>query len=137
MIDKGKQCNEQVDVWSLGIVLFELLVGKTPFEFQPFKDGFVCPTATFRNIKNSEKNMLVIPKEVTRDDARDLIEKLLKYKPSERLRLTDFWSQPWIVRHQPRAQTTSQTTSTRGKKRKSCPSAEEEEPAPKRAKKNI
>lgn len=63
----------EVDVWSLGCILFTLLVGKPPFETSNLKD-------TYTRIKKNEYH---IPSRVS-PCARNLIQKLLKADPSER-----------------------------------------------------
>ncbi|KAL3841606.1 hypothetical protein ACJMK2_019723 [Sinanodonta woodiana] len=63
----------EVDVWSLGCIVYTLLVGKPPFETSNLKD-------TYTRIKKNEYN---IPAKVS-TPARKLIEKLLKSDPTER-----------------------------------------------------
>ncbi|XP_045175493.2 serine/threonine-protein kinase PLK1-like [Mercenaria mercenaria] len=63
----------EVDVWSLGCILFTLLVGKPPFETSNLKD-------TYTRIKKNEYH---IPSRVS-PCARNLIQKLLKADPTER-----------------------------------------------------
>lgn len=63
----------EVDVWSLGCILFTLLVGKPPFETSSLKE-------TYTKIKKNEYH---IPSRVSAS-AKTLISKLLKADPSER-----------------------------------------------------
>jgi 3-phosphoinositide dependent protein kinase-1 len=62
------------DLWSLGIILFQLLVGKTPFKGQ-------SPFYTFENILAGKYSM----PDTVPEDAKDLITRLLKVDPSQRL----------------------------------------------------
>ena len=66
-----------VDWWSLGIVLFELLVG-----FPPFNDE--SPSQIFQNILKGDIGWPLPPDELS-PEARDLIQKLLNSTPSKRL----------------------------------------------------
>jgi polo-like kinase 1 len=63
----------EVDVWSLGCILYTLLVGKPPFETQSLKD-------TYSRIKKNEYH---IPSKVG-PLARNLITKLLQNDPMKR-----------------------------------------------------
>lgn len=63
----------EVDVWSLGCILYTLLVGKPPFETQTLKD-------TYNRIK---KNEYYVPSKVG-SLAKTLIQKLLQHEPSKR-----------------------------------------------------
>jgi len=63
----------EVDVWSLGCILYTLLVGKPPFETQTLKD-------TYTRIKKNEYH---IPSRVG-PLARNLIQRLLQHDPAKR-----------------------------------------------------
>jgi len=63
----------EVDVWSLGCILYTLLVGKPPFETQTLKD-------TYNRIK---KNEYYVPSKVG-PLAKGLIQKLLQHEPTKR-----------------------------------------------------
>lgn len=76
---KGKGCQPSCDMWSLGVIIFQLFTGHTPFnsgdaEFYIFKNIMEC------NYKIPDS----VPKE-----AKDLIEKLLIINPEERLSATE------------------------------------------------
>lgn len=68
----------EVDVWSLGCILYTLLVGKPPFETQTLKD-------TYSRIKRNEYH---IPSKIG-PLARNLIAKLLQSDPSQRPSVND------------------------------------------------
>lgn len=70
---KMKPYNYKVDVWSLGIVFFEILFGDTPFYSEDQQE-------LFRNILNDEPNY---PK-YAHKTATDLIRKLLQKDPDLR-----------------------------------------------------
>lgn len=67
---EGRSHDKNVDVWSLGILLYELIVGEPPFESDGNED------ATYRRIMRVD---LHIPSYVSRD-AADLITKVRKLK---------------------------------------------------------
>lgn len=77
-ITDGKGYSYYVDLWSLGIVLYECLCGPTPFGTNDLDD----PYEIYNAIKNNE---LEFPEFVNDDDIKDLITKLLSKKPFKRL----------------------------------------------------
>ncbi|VDK55148.1 unnamed protein product [Anisakis simplex] len=85
---QGNDHDEKVDLWSLGVLCYEFLVGRPPFESKT----------------NSETYKLIIkvrydfPPHVS-GEARDLISKLLKRRPDERLSLKGVMQHPWIRRY--------------------------------------
>lgn len=80
--------DEKVDLWSLGVLCYELLVGKPPFE-TPTHD------ATYKKILRCEyrfpSNLL--------PEACDLISHLLRKNPAERLSLEQVMSHHWIQKY--------------------------------------
>ena len=87
MIER-KAHSYRVDVWSLGVLTYEFLVGRPPFEAD-------SQQATYRRIARVD---LHFPASVPLD-ARDFITKLLKKKPEERLALCDVPKHAWIAKH--------------------------------------
>ncbi|XP_053558617.1 aurora kinase A [Bombina bombina] len=85
---EGRTHDETVDLWSLGVLCYECLVGKPPFEAETHQE-------TYRRISKVEFNY---PPFVT-DGARDLISKLLKHNPNHRLPLKGVLNHPWIVQN--------------------------------------
>ncbi|CDW71498.1 phosphoinositide-dependent protein kinase i [Stylonychia lemnae] len=63
------------DLWSLGIIIFQLFTGKTPFKG-------LSEYVTFENILKQQE--IDFPLNIP-EDARDLITKLLKKNPEERI----------------------------------------------------
>ncbi|ORX74659.1 kinase-like protein [Linderina pennispora] len=88
---EGRDHNAAVDLWSLGVLMYEFLVGVPPFEdLQSHK-------ATYRRIARVD---LHIPPYVS-PDAADLITRLLQYESTNRLPLKDVLRHPWIRKHVP------------------------------------
>ncbi|KAJ3213178.1 hypothetical protein HDU67_003193 [Dinochytrium kinnereticum] len=84
---EGKDHNDAVDLWSLGVLCYEFLVGVPPFE------DHTSYKATYRRIAKVD---LKIPDYVS-DGAKDLIKKLLQYDPEKRLKLDLVRQHPWIA----------------------------------------
>jgi serine/threonine protein kinase len=82
----NKRYTGRVDVWGLGVLLYEFLVGKPPFEDNSEK-------GTYKKIKSGTP---VFPPHLTRE-AKDLISRLLQKKESERLTLEQVLEHPWVA----------------------------------------
>jgi aurora kinase, other len=86
-IVQRQEHDEQVDVWSLGILLYEFLVGDPPFE-APSQE------ATYQRILSVD---LKFPYFV-QADAQDLIKKFLQVNPRRRISLESVRTHPWVIR---------------------------------------
>lgn len=84
---EGKEHDESVDLWSLGVLCYEFLVGLPPFEAAGNQE-------TYRRILKID---LRFPEHVS-EGARDLIRKLLRKEPSERLPHREVVKHPWILK---------------------------------------
>ena len=80
--------NEKVDIWGLGVLIFELVFGYAPFS-STFNEE------RFNNIKAGKINW---PKDLNDEykDLKDLIEKILKVDPKERISLDEIENHPWL-----------------------------------------
>ncbi|KAF2012101.1 kinase-like protein [Aaosphaeria arxii CBS 175.79] len=83
----GVSYSKQVDLWSLGVLMYEFLVGEAPFE-----DSLVM---TKRKIVRGEYS---IPSFVS-SEAKDLIKRLLVLDPEKRIPLEEIERHPWIIKH--------------------------------------
>ncbi|KFY58693.1 hypothetical protein V496_06006 [Pseudogymnoascus sp. VKM F-4515 (FW-2607)] len=79
--------NTAVDLWSLGVLMYELLVGEAPFED--------TPVLTYKRIVRCE---MTVPSFVS-PGAKDLINSLLVVNPEKRMPLEDVQKHPWIIKH--------------------------------------
>mmetsp|Transcript_14676 Transcript_14676/g.23103 ORF Transcript_14676/g.23103 Transcript_14676/m.23103 type:complete len:320 (+) Transcript_14676:161-1120(+) len=86
---EGREHDEKVDIWSLGVLLYEFLYGNPPFE----ADGH---SATYRRISRVDLQFPAKPD--ISDDAKDLIRRLLVKNPDRRMKLKDVRKHPWVVR---------------------------------------
>ncbi|KAK3844232.1 MAG: kinase-like domain-containing protein [Linnemannia gamsii] len=92
---EGRSHSSHVDLWSLGVLCYEFLVGQPPFESKETVEDTNDRELTFRRIAKVE---LTIPDTVS-DDAKDLIHKLLQRNPDQRLALERVMLHPWITRN--------------------------------------
>ncbi|XP_038615996.1 tribbles homolog 1 [Tachyglossus aculeatus] len=81
----GTYSGKSADVWSLGVMLFTLLVGRYPFHD-------LDPTALFSKIRRGQ---FCIPDHLS-PKARCLIRSLLRREPSERLTAPEILLHPWF-----------------------------------------
>lgn len=84
----GKPHTKYVDLWSLGVLCFEMLVGHAPFVTKENND-------TYERIIHAK---YTIPEFVS-IPAKNLIKRLLVVEPQRRLPLKDIMLHPWIMAH--------------------------------------
>ena len=84
---QNNKYDNKADIWSLGVIFYELLTGKTPFNVKKYDD-------LIYSIKNKE---IIIPESLKiTHNARDLLEKLLVKISINRITWKDIFIHPWI-----------------------------------------
>ena len=84
--------DEHVDIWCIGVLLFELMAGFSPWQGEDVQ--------TIRY--NISRLKIRWPRDMDRD-AMDLISKILKYNPEERLSLRQIITHPFFTKYFPNA----------------------------------
>lgn len=83
---KGEPHTKTVDLWSLGVLTFELLVGAAPFHAEEYD-------ATYKKIMKVD---FQVPDHISKAAAH-LISKLLVFKAEQRMPLEEVAIHPWIT----------------------------------------
>ncbi|XP_061174418.1 serine/threonine-protein kinase ULK3-like [Saccostrea echinata] len=87
IICKGKY-DSRVDLWSIGVIVYECLFGRAPFA-----------SRTFKELENKiwDSKPVEIPYGVNiSESCRDLILRLLKRNPEERITFEEFFTHPFV-----------------------------------------
>lgn len=80
--------DEHIDIWCIGVLMFELLTGDIPFPGNDMK--------TLSD--NILKTRVLWPKDID-PNAKDLIKKILKPDPKDRISLVDILKHPFITKY--------------------------------------
>ena len=80
------------DIWTLGILLFEMLAGKTPFSSESEKESEHTMEATMERIK---AGAFTVPPCIP-TSAGDLIRRMLVLDPAKRISLRAAMEHPWL-----------------------------------------
>ncbi|KAL5730260.1 hypothetical protein ACHQM5_003105 [Ranunculus cassubicifolius] len=100
----GGDYTENVDIWSLGVLLHGMLVGALPFEGD-------SNTQVLEAVKNANLCFEGEAWELISEPARDLIGKMLTRDVLERLSAEEVLQHPWILHHR-EDQTSSESKQT-------------------------
>ena len=91
-IIKEQGHDERVDIWCIGVLLFELITANVPFQGNDLE--------TLKN--NILKLKIAWPRDINLD-AKNLIMKILKLDPNARISLSEMLSHPFITKYFPNA----------------------------------
>ena len=78
--------DESVDIWALGVLLFEMLTGRTPFNF----------TGDRIQLYNNIKSLRIVWTDDFPQLAKDLVGRILKLNPKDRLTLDQMINHQWF-----------------------------------------
>ena len=92
MLNKTEVIGFEVDIWSLGVMLFAMLFGKPPFQTKTLEE-------TYRRISANYWKFPINNDQVS-EDARDLITMILKKYPPERPSINHIISHPFFLLNQ-------------------------------------
>lgn len=84
--------NSNADIWSLGILLYEMLHGYAPFK------GNVARDTVVKILGNS-----LVFEEHVQEDAREVIKVILNLDSEERPRVCEILNSPWARRMEEKA----------------------------------
>ena len=84
--------NKEVDIWSMGIILYYMLCGHLPFKGN--KEVIIAEKIVNDELEFDEEEWEVRSKRV-----RELIVSCLKKEPEERITIDEFLNHPWIKKN--------------------------------------
>jgi aurora kinase len=98
--------SEKVDLWSLGVLTYEFLVGEAPFEDTQVmtqrkiaRGEYTVPSFVSAEAKDLIKRVSLLVRCVFRSDRKLMNVQLLVLDPEKRIALEDVERHPWIVKH--------------------------------------
>ena len=87
-IMKHREYTNKSDLWSVGIIIYETLTGRPPFNSKTF----------YNLLKNIEQKKIVIqPNIILSNDCKDLIYSLLVKDPRKRISWNNFFNHKWFI----------------------------------------
>lgn len=91
-IMKNKKYDYKSDLWSIGIIFYEMLIGKTPFQAKNI----------YELIRKIENDKIKIPSKFNLSPGcKELLTSLLQKNPEKRIEWDDFFNHPLILEADP------------------------------------
>ena len=84
--------NKEVDIWSMGIILFYILCGHLPFKGN--KEAIIAEKIVNDDLEFDEEEW-----ETRSQKVRELISSCLKKEPEERISIDEFLKHPWLTKN--------------------------------------
>jgi len=89
---KRKEHDHNVDIWCIGVMLFELITGKLPFN-----------TSSKLALEDSIMKVKISWPSDMNPQAKDLVSRILKYNPTDRLQIENILKHPFFTTNSPGA----------------------------------
>ncbi|XP_068131784.1 serine/threonine-protein kinase ULK3 isoform X2 [Hyperolius riggenbachi] len=84
----SKHYDARVDLWSVGVILYEALFGRAPFASRSFSEL----EEKIRSVQSIE----LPSRPRVSSECRDLLQRLLERDPDQRISFTDFFNHPFV-----------------------------------------
>ncbi|RKP39349.1 kinase-like domain-containing protein, partial [Dimargaris cristalligena] len=88
MVNGVKYVGPEVDIWSMGVILFFMLCGRTPFEGENLREIYQ---------KISQGHYTIPPNTSISNSAADLIRRMLNTAKESRIKMHDIRHHPWVM----------------------------------------